>query len=167
MTGTTLQLIRWLTGQKPEAVWDVKKHTQKRTLSQNAYYWQLVGKIADVKRLPKSKVPNMMLRDYGQAQGIDGRLVTVTIPDTDKAFEEAIRSETFHIKPTSQVKLGTKNQMFRTYILLKGSHEMTTEEMSVLVDGAVQEAQNLEIETLTPAELEAIRDAEYRANRAG
>lgn len=164
MIGTALQIIRWLATQKPEQMWEIKKHTKKRTLSQNAYYWQLCGQLADVLRLPKSVVHNNMLRAYGQAQGIDGRLVTVTIPDTEKAWKQALMAETFHVKPTSQVRLGSKNQMFRTYVLLKGSHELTTEEMSVLVDGIVQEAQEQGIETLTPAELERMRSAEHNAN---
>ena len=157
MTGSTLQLIRWLTGQKPETLWDVKRHTQKRTLSQNAYYWQLIGKMADAMRLPKPAVHNEMLRAYGQAQGIDGRLVTVEIKDTEKAYNEALRMETVHLKPTSQVRMGTKNQMFRTYVMLRGSHEYDMREMSILLDGTIQEAQNLGIETLSPQELEAMR----------
>lgn len=165
MTGNSAQVIRWLTSQKPETVWDIKRHHQKRTLSQNAYYWKLISEMADALREPKEKVHNEMLRAYGQVQGIDGRLVTVTIPDTEKAWEEAIRASTYHVKPTSQVRLGTKNQMFRTYVLLKGSHELTTEEMSVLVDGTVREAQQLGIETLKPAELEAMRLAEHYADQ--
>lgn len=164
MIGTALQIIRWLATQKPEQMWEIKKHTKKRTLSQNAYYWQLCGQLADVLRLPKSEVHNKMLGDYGQAQGIDGRLVTVTIPDTEKAYKQALRSETFHVKPTSQVRLGSKNQMFRTYILLKGSHELTTEEMSILLDGTIHEAQQQGIQTITPAELELMRSAEHHAN---
>lgn len=167
MTGSTLQLIRWLTGQKPETVWDVKRHSNKRTLSQNAYYWQLVGQMADAVRLPKEQVHNELLRSYGQVKGIAGRLVAVSIPDTEKGWNEAVRMMTVHVKPTSQVKLGTKNMMFRTYVLIKGSSEMTTEEMSILLDGAVHEAQQLGIETLKPAELEAMKLAEHHSNNTG
>lgn len=156
MTGDTLQLIRWLTGQNPETVWDVKKHTARRSLSANAYYWVLLGKMADALRLPKPEVHNRMLRAYGQVQGIEGRLVTVTIPDTEEAEKQTLMAESFHVRPTSQVKLGTKNQMFRTYLLLKGSHELNTQEFSMLLDGTVQEAKQLGIETLTPMELEAM-----------
>lgn len=156
MTGTTLQLIRWLTNQKPDTEWDVKKHTKKRSLSANGFYWKLIGQMADALRMAKPEVHNRMLRAYGQAQGIDGRLVTVTIPDTEKAEREALMAESYHIRPTSQVKLGTKGQMFRTYVLLKGSHELNTKEFSVLLDGTIREAEQLGIETLTPAEIEAL-----------
>lgn len=167
MTGTTPQIIRWLTMQEQERVWDVKRHTEKRSLSQNAYYWQLVGKMADVLRIPKPEVHNRMLRAYGQVQGIDGRLVTVTIPDTEKAEKEALMAETYHIKPTSQVRMGTKEQMFRTYILLKGSHELNTVEMTALLDGTIQEAQSIGIDTMKPIELEALRayEAQHHKDR--
>lgn len=165
MTGTTPQIIRWLTMQDQGRVWDVKRHYEKRSLSQNGYYWQLVGKIADAMRIPKPEVHNKMLRAYGQVQGIDGRLITVTIPDTEKAEKQTLLAESYHVKPTSQVKLGTKNQLFRTYVLLKGSHELTTEEFSVLLDGTIREAQSIGIETITPLELEAMRAYEVNHQR--
>lgn len=156
MTGNTLQLIRWLTGQKPKTEWDIKKHTKKRSLNANGYYWTLIGQMADKLRIAKPEVHNRMLRAYGQAQGIDGRLVTVTIPDTEKAEKETLLAESYHIRPTSQVKLGTKGQMFRTYVLLKGSHELDTKEFSILLDGTIREAEQIGIQTLTPAELERL-----------
>lgn len=164
MIGNALQVIRWLSTQKPEIQWEIKKHRKKRTLSQNAYYWQLVGQIADALRLPKEQVHNEMLRSYGQVDRIAGQLVTVPIPDTDKAETEVLRSMKYHLMPTSQVRSGVKG-LYRTYVMLKGSHELTTEEMSILVDGIVQEAQQLGIETLTPAELEVMRSAEHHQKK--
>ena len=164
MTGTAMQIIQWLTKQKDGQVWEIKKHLEKRTLSQNAYYWNLCGKIADALRMPKEQVHNEMLRSYGQVERLAGGLVTVPIPDTDKAEQEVLRSMKYHLKPTSQVRAGTKG-MYRTYVMLKGSHDMTTEEMSILVDGIVQEAKQLGIETLTPAELEAMRAYEEHHQR--
>lgn len=116
-------------------------------------------------RLPKPEVHNKMLRAYGQVQGIDGRIMTVTIPDTEKAERQTLLAEGYHVKPTSQVRLGTKNQLFRTYVLLKGSHELNTEEFSILLDGTIHEAQNIGIETITPLELEAMRAYEEHHQR--
>ncbi len=161
MTGTTMLLIKWLTSQKPDTVWDIKRHTGKRSLNANSYYWVLIGKMADALRLPKPVVHNKMLRAYGQVQGIAGRLVTVTIPDTEEAEKQTLMAESYHVRPTSQVKLGTKNQMFRTYVMLKGSHELNTEEFSALLDGTILEAQMIGIETLKPIELEALKYAEH------
>lgn len=156
MTGTSVQVIRWMVGQDQTTVWDVKKHSEKRSLTQNGYYWTLIEKMADAMKLPKPVVHNLMLRAYGQAQRIDGWVATVPIPDTEKAEKHVLRAETYHVRPTSQVRMGARNQMFRTYVMLKGSKELTKEEFSVLLDGTIQEAEQLGIETLTPAERERL-----------
>lgn len=164
MIGTAMQVIQWLAKQKDGQLWEVKKRRQKRSLSQNSYYWQLVGQMADALRLPKEQVHNEMLRSYGQVDRIAGGLVTVPIPDTEKAEKEVLRSMKYHLKPTSQVRMGVKG-MYRTYVVLKGSHELNTEEMSILLDGTVQEAESLGIETLKPYELEAMRNAEHHQRK--
>lgn len=161
MIGNALQVIRFLAGQKPDIEWEIKKHRRKRSLSQNSYYWQLVSQIADAARVPKEQVHNEMLRSYGQLDRVVGKLVTVPIPDTEEAEQEVLRSMKYHIRPTSQVRAGDKGELYRTYVFLKGSHELNTEEMSILLDGTVHEAQNMGIETLKPAELEAMKLAEH------
>ena len=40
--------------------------------------------------------------------------------------------------------------MYRTYMMLRGSHDYDTKEMSTLIDGVVSEAKELGIETMTP-----------------
>lgn len=157
MTGDRHKLVAFLMGQKDGEYFDLVPHREKRTRTQNAYYWQLVGKVADRLRESKNRVHNEMLRSYGQMLYIDGQLVTTYIPDTEEAERAALEAETYHIKPTSQVRIGAKGQLLRTYVLLKGSSDMDTREMSALVDGLVREAQGLDIETLTPAELEKMR----------
>ena len=154
MTGNASQIIRWLTTQKQDAVWEITKRKKKRSLDANGYYWKLVSEIADKLRVSKNEVHNILLRRYGQAEGIDGRLVTVYIPDTEKAEKQALMAEDYHIKPTSYVKAGTKGQTFRAYILLRGSRTYNTKEMSVLIEGTIQEAEQMGIQTLTPKELE-------------
>ena len=96
---------------------------------------------------------------------IAGKLITVPIPDTEKAEKEVVRSMTYHLKPTSQVRVGAKGVKYRTYVFLKGSHSLSTEEMSVLLDGAVQEAKEQGIETLRPSELEAMKHGEHHKTR--
>lgn len=157
MIGNALQVIRWLSAQNQTDEWEIKKYRRKRSLSQNAYYWQLIGQIADALRLPKEQVHNEMLRSYGQCDRIAGKLVTVPIPDTEKAEQEVLRSMKYHLKPTAQVRSGAKGVLYRTYVVLKGSHELNTEEMTVLLDGTIEEAKAVGIETLTPSELEAMR----------
>ena len=154
MTGTAAQIIRWLTEQKPETIWEIKKRRKKRSLDANGYYWKLVSEMADALRISKAEVHNILLRRYGQPEGIDGRLVEVLIPDTEKAAKKALMAEEYHLRPTSFVQAGSKGQNFRAYILLRGSRTYNTEEMSILIDGAIREAEQLGIQTLTPSELE-------------
>ena len=154
MTGTAVQIIRWLTTQKQDVIWEIKKHRKKRSLSANDYYWKLVTECADVLRVSKAEVHNTFLRRYGQPEGVDGRLVTVYIPNTEKAERQALMAEDYHIRPTSYVQAGSKGQMFRAYVLMRGSRTYDSREMAILIDGAIREAEQLGIQTMTPAELE-------------
>ena len=47
---------------------------------------------------------------------------------------------------------------FTHYRIYKGTSEYNTREMSIFIDGVVHEAQNLDIETKTPAEIERIKN---------
>lgn len=157
MTGKGSDIILWLYAQDKEKLWDIKEHKEKRTLTQNAYYWQLCTKLADKLRYSKSRIHNMMLRSYGQIELIDDKACYIVIPDTESAENAALEAETYHIRPTSQVKPGKDGIMYRTYMLLRGSSTYNTQEMGILLDGLIQEAKQQDIETLPPRELERMR----------
>jgi hypothetical protein len=161
ITGKAEKILVFLMHQDRDKIWDLSIHIEKRSLSQNAYYWQLLGKTAASLKIGRAELHNRMLRDYGQIQWIDGHPVTVEIPDTDKAEEMALKADTFHIKPTDQI-IEKGGQTYRVYIMLRGSHEYNTWEMSVLLNGMVQEAENVGIETMTPKELEELREYEEK-----
>ena len=131
----------------------VTKHREKRSLDANAYYWQLIGKLAKAQNISNNYCHNVMLRRYGVLEEIDGKPMFLVIPDTDEAEKKADEAETYHIKPTSNVREGNDGKMYRTYMLLKGSSQMDTAEFSRLVSGLVDECRQCGIETLTPAEL--------------
>ena len=134
----------------------VSKHTKKRSMDANAYYWQLIGKLAGALNISNSYCHNVMLRRYGVLEQIDGKPVYLVIPDTDEAEKNADESETYHIKPTSNVREGNDGMMYRTYMLLKGSHRYSTDEMSRLISGLVDECKQCGIETMSPDELARI-----------
>ena len=52
---------------------------------------------------------------------------------------------------------------YRYWVMLRGSSEYLTSEMAVLLDGLIQEAKQLDIETLTPVQLEEMRRLEQAA----
>lgn len=160
LTGTAEKIVMFLMNQDRDKVWELKQHRARRTLSQNAYYWQLLTKTADALRVSKNSLHNTILRSYGQYMRIDGQIVTTALPDTDETEKTVLEAETYHLKPTSQVRIGRNNIMYRTYVFMRGSSDYDTKEMTVLLDGLVQEAQAQGIETLTPRELQEMREYE-------
>lgn len=142
----------------------VKQWRDKRSLDANAYYWVLVAKLGDKLNLSKPHLHNILLRRYGQPEVIDGKMIYLVLPDTDQGARKADEAETYHIKPTSEVKTGRNGERFRTYVMLRGSSTYNTEEMAHLIDGLVSECKEVGIETATPEELSRMLEL-YEANR--
>lgn len=131
----------------------LKPHREKRSLNANAYYWTLVEKISDVLGASRPFVHNWLLRDHGTLEVVAGHNVPVWLPDTAEAHALALESEDYHLLPTSKRKM-INGEPFREFLQIKGSRRYNTQEMSVLINGAVSEAESMDIETLPPAELE-------------
>ena len=127
---------------------EIKRHRKRRSLDQNAMYWSILGQLAKALRISDSRAHNLMLRRYGAVETIDGKTIKLVLPDTDEAAQRADEAESYHIKPTSQVKVGTDGINYRTYLLLKGSHDMDTAEMKRLIDGVMDEAKQMGLELL-------------------
>lgn len=145
---------------------ELKEYREKRSLDANAYHWVLVGKIAKALGQSANWVHNNMLRKYGKIMVIDGQGVYTVLPDTDEAAKIIDEAQTYHLKPTSQVKPGKGGIMYRTYMMLKGSRDYDTAEMSTLIDGVVRECKELGIETLPPKEIERMMKA-YEEHHSG
>lgn len=131
-----------------------KKYRKKRSLDANAYYWQLLTKLADVLQISNPHLHNIMLRKYGQFESIEGKMIYVVVPDDENGVQIADEAETFHIKPTSEIKTANDGSRFRTYIMLRGSSTYNTKEMSTLINGLVEDCKEQGIETLTTDQLE-------------
>ena len=134
-------------------VWDFKPGEyeittakKKRSLNANAYAWQLMTKIGDALRKSKEEIYLDMLKDYGQGGAISVQ---------EKFTENFKRTYKYH---ESLGKSELKGKMFEHFRFWVGSSDYSTEEMSIFIDGIVQEAKQLGIETLTPAELARLKD---------
>lgn len=135
---------------------NIGKYEKKRSLNANSYYWLLVGKLSKALKISTSYCHNLLLRRYGELEYIDGQVVYLVIPDTEEATRNADESETYHIKPTANVREGNDGIMYRTYLLLKGSHEYTREEFRKLVEGLCDECRNVGIETRSQAWIDSL-----------
>ena len=133
------------------------KYRKKRSLDANAYYWLLLTKFAQKQDMSIPFAHNYFLQRYGQIEVFDGKAVYVVIPDTEEAEKKVFEADTYHLRPTSQVKEGNDGRMYRTYMMLRGSSTYDTFEMSKLIDGLVTEAKENDIETLPPEELERMK----------
>ena len=150
MIGTSEQLIMWLYSQDDQQIFEIKKYREKRSLNANSYAWALISKIGDAMRMSKEDVYLQMLRDYGQSEMISV-LSHIDLTGYFKYFEAV-----------ATTKLQGKD--FTHYRIYKGSSEYDSKEMSILIDGIVQEAKNLRIETLPPYEIQRMVEL-WRANK--
>ena len=162
--GKKKDLLIWLINQDGETEYEIKPYHKARTNRQNSYYWVLVSKVADKMRMSKIEVHNRMLRDYGQPYIADGEVVYAMFPDTEETEKKLLREEFYHVAPTTNVRTGNQHD-YRAYRILRGSSSYNTAEMTVLLDGLIQEAKQLEIETLPPEELERMRKADYKSEK--
>ncbi len=124
---------------------EVKQYRQKRSLNANNYAWELITKIADKMLLGKEDVYLRMLKEYGQSEMISV-LSHIDISPYLKYYEEA-----------GQSTLNGKE--FTHYKIYKGSSEFDTKEMSIFIDGIVQEAVSLDIEVMTPNQIADLESA--------
>lgn len=116
---------------------EIKPYKRKRSLDANAYYWVLVTKLARILGISNAELHNILLAKYGFMEIVDGQTIKAVIPDTDEANRRVMGSQMYHLRPTSDARMGNDGLMYRTYIMIRGSSTYNTEEMSRLIDGLV------------------------------
>ena len=134
-------------GKAEEPTFDVKLKKRTRTLTQNAYYWVLVGKLAAKVRLSHDEVHAMMLRSYGAYD--------VFVVREDVPLSTYFRY--YDVLGGSAYSGGAKYRHVRVY---KGSSEMDSAEFSRLLDGIRQECEQQGLQVMTPAEIAALKFVE-------
>lgn len=170
MIGNKNDLITFLAAQAPDKVYELKAHKKKRSLTQNSYYWELVGKYAQKCAKDGITAPiihNMNLRALGLLEEIGGNHVFIEIRDTDEAENAALTSTTIHLLPTSHVKTNKKGATFRTYLMMRGSHTFNSAEMTALLEIMISLAKDQDIEVMTPAQLADLKRLETEGKNEG
>lgn len=122
---------------------EIKEYKEKRSLNANALLWKLCNELGNKLRISKEEVYLMALKNYGQSEVISIQS-DVNIQGYFKYFEE----------------IGTgkiNNKEFTHYKIYKGSSEYDTQEMSILLDGVVQDAKEQGIQVLSASELDLIK----------
>ena len=134
-----------------EEVIDIElvKPRKKRSLNANAYCWTLIGKIAEVVGNTKEEV----YREYIKHKGIY-RVITIdkeAAPTFKKIWEEKGLGWICEI---SETKIAGLVDVVAYY----GTSSYNTKQMANFIDYIVQEAKEQGIETLTPSELQLLKD---------
>lgn len=127
---------------------DIKatRHRNKRSLDSNAYAWVLMQKIAEEIKSDKWAVYMDMLKRYSRAF-----THIIVKPNAVEAVKELYRTSV----DLGEIEInGQKGHQLQVYF---GSSSFDSKEMSVFLEGIVSECKLLNIETLSPDELERMK----------
>ena len=139
MIGTPETLSRYLWQLDNDKKYEIIEYKEKRSLNANNYAWKLITEISNKMTLSKDEVYLDMLKHYGQSELVS-ILSTIDVKGYFKYYEVA------------GISVLNKKE-FTHYKIFKGSSEYNTKEMSILIDGIVQEAKQLGIKTETSEEI--------------
>lgn len=148
MQGTLFECIAYLTElvkdpASREKRFEVKEKRECRSLTQNAYYWVLLNKLARKLGLGDSEVHMNMLRDYGVCE-VMAFSTRVPVADYFKYYDE------LYIDFID----GEEKRVLKVY---KGSSRMDSAEFSRLIDGMRGECEQQGIDVATPEEIARMR----------
>lgn len=121
----------------------IDRYREKRSLNANNYAWKLLTEIGNVLRASKEEIYLLMLKRYGQSE-MFSVLADIQIEKYVKYYEEAGEGT-------------VKGKLFKHYKVYKGSSEFDTREMSIFLDGVVNEAKELGIPTETPDQIAKLK----------
>lgn len=143
MRGNAFECIAWLANQDPDGSYEVGEVKRKRSLTQNAYYWVMLNKLAAKLRLPDHEVHMNMLRDYG-------------VHEVFSVLDEVPVGGYFRYYDV--IGRGVANgKVFKHIRVYKGSSQMNSTEFSRLIDGMREECTLQGIDVATPDEIAAMR----------
>ena len=138
MIGNALKLIQWLYGQDKEQLFEIKKYKQKRNNEQNKKYWKLLSELSLKTKIGIEELHFDMLKNYSTRY-------EALIP-----AEAKIRGIEYYEKKSKIVRDGKE---FVVYHIYTPSHELNTEEFSILLNGVCEECKNVGIDVRSPEEI--------------
>lgn len=146
MVGKRDKIVLWLMQQDDNTEFECNIKRNKRSLSANAYFHVLCQKVAEKTSQSLTEVKNQTISDYGQTDIDMGTIILRDDIDWRKI-------QGLHLHPTMATRVLDNGKLYRVYYVMRGSHTYDSKEMSRLIDGMVQEAKAVGVETMTPAEL--------------
>lgn len=157
---TKKPMVTFLLNEDPQGIEDlgdkdlvikVVKRTKPRSLDSNAYFHVLCDKMRQKLGISMAACKNQMITSYGQIEYIDEGQALIYKTNADFKYIQEL--EEAHLKFLKQGEDGAY-----WYKVYRGSHTYNSQEMAQLIQGTVEEAKELGIETLTPAELQRMNE---------
>ena len=128
---------------------EIKKKRLKRSIDANAYCWVLVGKLAEVLQSTSEEVYQECVKKYG---------VSDVRPVKKDIHKDLCRMWDSQGVGNSHIVIGdSKIDGYVNIRFFWGSSEYDTANMSRLIDGIISECREQGIETMTPSELERLK----------
>lgn len=129
----------------------VSKFRKGRSLDANAYMWVLCDKLAEKLGITKEEVYRSQIKDIG---------VFRTVEIDEKAADTLMHSWGLHGTGWVAERLDHSiHKGFTIIALYYGSSTYNTKQMSRLIDFIVQDCKEQGIETMTPNELQQLKEA--------
>ena len=148
MIGTSKEIINYLIEQDKDKTFEIKEHKVKRSLNANSYCWVLLQKLADKLNTTKEE----LYRKYIKEKGI---FRTITIDN------QAV-STFIHLWQEKGIgwicEVLNEGNTTTDLIAYYGSSSYNTSQMAHFIDYVVEEAKLQNIETLTPQEIERLKE---------
>jgi len=144
-------LVELETLKDKELIVEVKKRTEKRTLSQNAYLWVLIQELANKLQLSKEQVYKTYIKDYGQYEALMIQ---------NKAIEKFINAwQSNGLGWVAEIMRESKSNKGCSVVLAYyGSSTYDRQQMNRLLDAVIEDCKEQGINTLTPAELDLLKN---------
>lgn len=128
----------------------VKEHRERRSLDANAYCWVLLDKLAGKLSIAKTDIYRRYIKEIG------GNSETVCV--IEKAANKLCDGWEHNGIGWQTDRMPSKIPGCINVILYYGSSTYDTKQMSRLIDMVVQDCKEYGIETLTPMELDRMKD---------
>lgn len=175
MTGNSMQIIEWLMSQRDkEQIYEIDAKKNKRSLDSNAYFWVLVNKVAKALNISDAEVHDKIIAEninyFHNADGAIDWKVSAEKPNSFGLIKEVGTDTNYYLDSGMDVKLQKDNGdcckssdgaeiKGNVYWHIKGTHQMTSKEISRCIESIKVEAQELGIETMPQAELDRLLNA--------
>lgn len=127
---------------------EIKEYRKKRSIDANAYAWVLIDKLSEALHIGKTEIYRNSIRDIG---GVSDYYCMVS--EAYPAFKQCWESQ--GIGWQTEVQPSKLNGCV-TVTAYRGSSEYDERQMSALIDHLVQDCKALDIETMTPEELQRL-----------